>query len=50
MKLIPALSRSISEAINETFDKTMRTVVAGKPYRIAAEKESGYKKLKRHFQ
>ena len=28
----------------------MRTVVAGKAYRIAAERESGYKQLKRHFQ
>ena len=44
------LPRSTSEAINEAFDKTMRTVVAGKAYTITAERESGYKQLKRHFQ
>ena len=44
------LQRSTSEAFNEAFDKTMRTVVAGKAYRIAAQRESGYKQLKRHFQ
>ena len=44
------LPRGTSEAVNETFDKTMRTVVARKPHRIAAEREFGYKKLKRHFQ
>ena len=44
------LPRSSSEAINEAFDKTMRTVVAGKAYRTSAERESGYKQLKRLFQ
>ena len=40
------LPRSTSEAINKAFDKTIRIVVAGKAYRIAAERESGYKQLK----
>ena len=44
------LPRSTSEAITEAYDKTIRNSLAGKPYRIAAERESGYKKLKRHFQ
>ena len=44
------LSRSTSEAINEAFDKTLITVVAGKAYMIAVEKESGYKQLKIRFQ
>ena len=44
------LQRSTSDAINKAFDKTMRTVVAGKAYGIAAERKSGYKQLKRHFQ
>ena len=44
------LPRSTSEAIKEAFNKTIRTVVAGKAYRNATERESGYKQLKRHFQ
>ena len=44
------LPRSTSDTISEAFDKTMRTVVARKAYRIAAERESGYKQLKRHFE
>ena len=42
--------RSTSEAFNEAFDKTVRTVVAGKACGIAAERKSCYKQLKRHFQ
>ena len=41
------LAGSTSEAINEVFDKTMRRVIPGKAYRVAAERE--YKQLKRHF-
>ena len=48
--LTTILPRSTSESFNEAFDKTMRTVVAGKAYRMAAERESCCKQLKRHFQ
>ena len=44
------LPRSTPEAINEAFDKTMRTFLARKAYRIAAEREYGYRQLKKHFQ
>ena len=47
---VTILPRSTSLAISESVDKTMRTVVAGKAYRIAAERGSDHKQLKRHFQ
>ena len=44
------LLRGILEAISEAFNKTMRTVVAGKAYMIAVGRQFGYKQLKKHFQ